>query len=138
MITTKMSEEHAQSYVERTNKNYLKDPLYRFIQINVQENMMKALLVSFYTASLRKAINKELHAYYLLSTQNLEYVKEPLGMVNKHIGYVYVVDKDLKVRWAGGGLASEEEAKSMENCVRVLLDRNKSPPTVKSSINGSN
>jgi len=53
----------------------------------------------------------------------MEYVREPMGMVNKHIGYVYLVDENCKIRWAGGGFAREEEKMSLRNCTRVLLQR---------------
>ena len=59
----------------------------------------------------------------MLSKQNLEYLREPLGMNNKHIGFVYLLDANLKVRWAGGGLALPSETESLKRCTKVLLDR---------------
>ena len=53
----------------------------------------------------------------------MEYVREDLGLVNKHVGYVYLVDELCRVRWAGCGDVKLEEAKALENCVGVLLDR---------------
>lgn len=44
-------------------------------------------------------------------------------MVNKHVGYVYLVDEMCRVRWAGCADAKEEEAKALENCAGVLLER---------------
>lgn len=58
-----------------------------------------------------------------MSRQNMEYLREPLGMNNKHIGFVYLLDEKLKVRWAGGGLALPSESESLERCVKVLIDR---------------
>ena len=51
-------------------------------------------------------------------------------MVNKHIGYVYLLDSELRVRWAGCGLAAEGESEALANCTRVLLDRLKPPERV--------
>ncbi|TDL22825.1 hypothetical protein BD410DRAFT_199975 [Rickenella mellea] len=123
MMSTKISEEHVDSFVRPTNDAYLKDPRYRFVQINLQENTLKGFLVSFYLNTLRKTIPPELHSTYLFSTQNMEYEREPLGMTNKHIGFVYLLDQNLKVRWAGGGLARDEESRSLRTCVHVLLNR---------------
>lgn len=86
---------------------------------------MKAFLVSLYVSSLRRRVPKELQPTYLLSRQNMEYVREPLGMNNKHIGFVYLVDPNLRIRWAGGGLGLPEESDSLQRCVKVLLDRMK-------------
>jgi ATPase complex subunit ATP10 len=53
----------------------------------------------------------------------MEYVREDLGMVNKHLGYVYLVDEMCRVRWAGGADAMVEEAMALEKCTGILLDR---------------
>lgn len=53
----------------------------------------------------------------------MEYVREDLGMVNKHVGYVYLVDESCRVRWAGCADAMPEEANALLNCTRILLDR---------------
>ncbi|KAI5119875.1 hypothetical protein M0805_008546 [Coniferiporia weirii] len=123
MLSTAISEEHVDSFVRTTNEEYLSNPHYRFVQINLQENVAKAFLVSLYVSSLRRNIPENLHATYLMSKQNLEYVREPLGMNNKHIGFVYLLDQNLRVRWAGGGLATPTEGESLKRCAKVLLDR---------------
>lgn len=45
------------------------------------------------------------------------------GMENKHIGYTYLLDENIKVRWAGCGFARPEESEALANCTRVLLER---------------
>jgi mitochondrial ATPase complex subunit ATP10 len=58
-----------------------------------------------------------------------EYLREPLGMTNSRIGYVYLVDENLKVRWAACADAKEEEEEALIRCAGVLLNRNKRPLT---------
>lgn len=53
----------------------------------------------------------------------MEMVREPLGMENKHTGYVYLVDAKGRIRWAGCGKAAPGEAESLEVCAEVLLKR---------------
>lgn len=53
----------------------------------------------------------------------MEYLRKPLGISNKHIGYVYLVDENLRIRWAGGGDAKDEESEGLKRCTKVLLDR---------------
>ena len=81
------------------------------------------MLVSMFLTSLRQTIPVEFHRTYLVSNQNMEYVRESLGMVNKHIGYVYLLDENLKVRWAGCGYAKSEETEALRTSVGVLLNR---------------
>ena len=93
------------------------------MQINLQENLLKSFLVNLFTNSLRSAVPKELHANYLISRQNLEYVREALGMTSTRVGYVYLIDENLKVRWGGCADPTPEEVQSLESCTGVLLKR---------------
>ncbi|GJJ15073.1 hypothetical protein Clacol_009348 [Clathrus columnatus] len=123
MLSSLRSEEHIASFTAPTLETHLSNPSFRFIQANLQENPLKGFLVSLFLASIRSRVPKELQSTYLISRQNMEYLREPLGMVNKHIGYVYLVDHNCKIRWAGCGLAEDSEASALKNCTRVLLQR---------------
>lgn len=56
-----------------------------------------------------------------------EYMRESLGMTNSRIGYVYLVDENLKIRWAACADAKEEEKEALIRCVGVLLNRLRGP-----------
>ncbi|CAE6463650.1 unnamed protein product, partial [Rhizoctonia solani] len=123
ILSTKISELHAQSFVEQTLEEHKHNKKFQYMQINLQENLLKSWLVSLSLSSLRSVVPPEFHSTYLLSSQNMEYLRVPLGMENKHIGYTYLVDENLKVRWAGCAFARPEESEALANCTRVLLDR---------------
>jgi mitochondrial ATPase complex subunit ATP10 len=57
-------------------------------------------------------------------------MREPLGMTNSRIGYLYLVDENLKVRWAACADAKEEEEEALIRCTGVLLERHttQTPP----------
>jgi mitochondrial ATPase complex subunit ATP10 len=76
-----------------------------------------------FLSSVRRTIPQELHSTYLLSRENMEYLRPQLGMMNAHIGYVYLVDEYLRIRWAGCADAMEEEAKALQTATGVLLGR---------------
>ncbi|KAJ8489579.1 hypothetical protein ONZ45_g13529 [Pleurotus djamor] len=135
MLGTKISEIHAKGFVEPTYERYKDHPLFQYIQINLQENLLKSILVNLFTKSLRGVIPPELHSHYLVSSQNMEYVRDPLGMTNSKVGYVYLIDDHLKIRWGGCADAMMEETQALETCTGVLLKRldNISSPTRKSS-----
>ena len=48
--------------------------MYRYIQVNLQENLLKSLLVSLFTSNIRKTIPMELWESYIVSSQNMECV----------------------------------------------------------------
>lgn len=101
----------------------MSNPLYQYIQVNLQENLLKSWLVSLFLTSIAKGVPPNLHSTYIVSNQDMEYVREPLGMANKHVGYVFLVDENLKIRWAGCGDAKAEETSALEQCTGVLLNR---------------
>ncbi|KAF8609167.1 hypothetical protein BDV93DRAFT_518022, partial [Ceratobasidium sp. AG-I] len=127
VLSTKISELHAQSFVEQSLKQHQENPAFQYMQVNLQENLLKSFLVSLFLSSLRNTVPSELHPTYILSGQNMEFLRVPLGMENKHIGYTYLIDENLKVRWAGCGFARPEETEALTNCTRVLLERMNPP-----------
>ncbi|KAI0252491.1 ATPase assembly factor ATP10, partial [Lactifluus subvellereus] len=123
MLSTKMSEIHATSYTKSINALYHGHPVYQYVQINLQENILKSILVNIFLSSLRSKVPPDQHTRYLVSRQNMEYVRVPLGMTNSRIGYVYLVDENLKVRWAACADAKKEEEEALIRCTGVLLNR---------------
>lgn len=53
----------------------------------------------------------------------MDMLREPLGMENKHAGYVFLLDSQCRIRWGGCGKAAPGEAESLERCTNVLLNR---------------
>lgn len=89
----------------------------------MQENPLKSFLVTLFLSSLRRTVPAEQQATYLLSHQSLEYLREPMGMTNKHVGYVFLVDWDRRIRWAGCGWATVAEEEALRKCAWVLIER---------------
>ena len=51
------------------------------------------------------------------------YVSEDLGITNKYIGYVFLIDENCKIRWAGCADPKHEEVDALKVCTGVLLKR---------------
>ncbi|WFD26809.1 Mitochondrial ATPase complex subunit atp10 [Malassezia nana] len=127
MLTSKVSEvrtiEHTRSFYEAAVTRFRTHPRFQLVQINLQENSLKAYLLSLFVSSLRAHVPTDLQATYLLSHQNMDLVREDMGLHNKHVGYTYLVAPDGKIRWAGSAFAEPDEARALVACTGVLLDR---------------
>ncbi|KAF7763559.1 hypothetical protein Agabi119p4_8096 [Agaricus bisporus var. burnettii] len=123
MLNTKVSEINVKGFIDPTHARYASHPLYQCVQVNLQENLLKSFLVNLFLRSLRRVTPKELHSTYLVSSQNMEYVRDALGMTNARVGYVYLIDENLKIRWGGCADATKEETLALESCTGVLLKR---------------
>ena len=62
---------HATSFTRSLNGLYHKHPVYQYIQINLQENILKSILVKIFLSSLRSKIPPDQHTRYLVSRQNM-------------------------------------------------------------------
>ncbi|GLB42013.1 putative ATP10 protein [Lyophyllum shimeji] len=56
MLGTRMSEVHVKGFVDPTLARYSSHPLFQHVQINLQENLLKSLLVKLYINSLRAVV----------------------------------------------------------------------------------
>ncbi len=98
------------------------------IDVNVEEGWMKAVLVRLFAPLIRRKVPRERHHRYFLIRKGLsDDLKDAIALLNRKVGYVYLVDGECKIRWAGSGVASAEEKESMVNCVKRLLQETKKP-----------
>ncbi|KAL9933528.1 hypothetical protein V8E36_007704 [Tilletia maclaganii] len=51
------------------------------------------------------------------------FLRSALGLHNKHVGYVFLVDQRCRIRWAGCAFAEEAEREALRACTGVLLSR---------------
>lgn len=123
LLGSKISEEHTKSFYQPTLDTFATHPNFQLVQINLQQNPLKSYLVSLFISSLRNHIDARFHSTYLLSSDNIELIKDALGYHNKHVGYTYLVDESGRIRWAGGAFAEHAECTALKACTGVLLDR---------------
>lgn len=92
------------------------------VDINLEENAMKAWLVRMFMWRMRANLPKEQHERYFLVRKGLtDGLKEAIGMMNSKVGYVYLLDENCRIRWAGSGPAEEGELDGLNNGVRKLI-----------------
>nr|XP_018261342.1 uncharacterized protein I303_05780 [Kwoniella dejecticola CBS 10117]OBR83500.1 hypothetical protein I303_05780 [Kwoniella dejecticola CBS 10117] len=125
VIATRLSEEHEQSFTQPVLEDVAGHPEFNFVQINHQENKLKSLLVSFFISSLKRIVPEDRWGSYMISGGDWSSmdITSPLGIDNKLLGYIYLVDQNLKVRWAGCGTATPEESQALRRATAVLLRR---------------
>ena len=72
--------------------------------------------------SLRRARTPEQQdRYYIVRRGVSEIIKEALGLLNDKGGYVYLVDTECRIRWAGSAIAEEKEKESMVRGLKRLI-----------------
>jgi mitochondrial ATPase complex subunit ATP10 len=93
--------------------------------INAQDNWLRSLFV--FTNKLRKDVPKEQWERYFrvklvrdVGRGVTEDIRDAMGFLNSNVGYVYLLDSECKIRWAGSGHAWPGERESMNAGIRRL------------------
>lgn len=93
------------------------------VEINVEPDWMKALIVRMFMGGIRKQRQEEdWRRYFLVRRGVSEEMREAMGMANSKVGYVYLVDWRCRIRWAGSADAEGSEKEGLVAGVQRLLD----------------
>lgn len=94
------------------------------VEINFEDNALKAWLIRMFMWRMRRKMPKEQHDRYFLVRQKAltHSLREQIGMMNSKVGYVYLLDQECRIRWAGSSIAEEGELESLNNGLRKLVD----------------
>ncbi|CAL5871051.1 uncharacterized protein PFLUO_LOCUS5295 [Penicillium psychrofluorescens] len=92
------------------------------VDINLEENRMRAWLVKRFMWRMRQKLPAHQHERYFLVQKGVtEVLKEAIGMMNSKVGYVYLVDAECRIRWAGSGPAEETEMAALNAGLLKLI-----------------
>ncbi|SPQ19037.1 1b4bfc2a-4017-4915-8f39-0870cdef53f0 [Thermothielavioides terrestris] len=99
----------------------------QLVQVNVEEDFFKAWLVRLFSGSIRRRIGKEnWDKYFLVRRGITDEIRESIGLLNSKVGYVYVVDHQCRIRWAGSGPAEPGEREGLvKGLQRILSEMDK-------------
>ncbi|KAK4159182.1 ATP10 protein-domain-containing protein [Cladorrhinum sp. PSN259] len=98
----------------------------QLVQINVEEDWMKLMLIKLFSGSLKKKVGKENWDKYLLVHKGIsDEIRESIGLLNSKVGYTYLVDHDCRIRWAGSGSAEPGEPEGLVKGIGRILEEMK-------------
>ncbi|KAF8867290.1 hypothetical protein BDZ45DRAFT_710258 [Acephala macrosclerotiorum] len=97
--------------------------LAQLVQINVEENWLKAWLIRVFMGGLRKRLGEDnWHRYFLVRRGITDELRENVGLLNSKVGYTYLLDGDCRIRWAASGPSEGDEKESLVKGARRLIE----------------
>jgi ATPase complex subunit ATP10 len=97
--------------------------LAQMVQINVEENAMKAMIIKFFMGNLRRRLGVENWGKYFLVRRGItDEIRDAVGLLNSKVGYVYLLDAHCRIRWAGSGVAESDEKDGLVKCTKRLIE----------------
>ena len=91
------------------------------LDLNVEEAPLFRFFLWLYTGRIKKEKSEPFLKYLLLKDIQGD-IRELLGMLNHRAGYVFLLDSDCKIRWAGSGDAQPEEVQSLISGLKKLIE----------------
>ncbi|KAJ4985695.1 ATP10 protein [Stagonosporopsis vannaccii] len=99
----------------------------QMVDINIEENSMKAWIIALFKWQLKaKRRQEEWGRYFVVRKGVSEKIRETIGLLNGRVGYVYIVDEECRIRWAGSGDAEGTEMQDMNKGFKKLVETSKS------------
>jgi len=94
----------------------------RLVEVNYEPNWFKWWILRVFGYRIRGERKKEQWGRYFFVRRGLdEDVREAIGALNTRVGYVYLLDRECKIRWAGSAKAMDDEKESLAKGVRRLV-----------------
>lgn len=110
----------------------------QMIDINIEENPMKAWIVALFQWRLRRMRSKEDWGKYFVIRKGVsDRIRETIGLLNGRVGYVYLLDESCKIRWAGSGNAEGTEKDDLTRGMNRLIQESKLLKVGKRDINAN-
>lgn len=95
----------------------------QMVDINIEEHSVKAWIVSLFKFQLRASRPKEDWGKYFVVRKGVSpKIRETIGLLNGRVGYVYLIDQDCRIRWAGSANAEGTEMDDLNRGVAKLLE----------------
>lgn len=102
------------------------------IWINIEEDWLKAGLIRLFLGSSKKGKSRaEWGRSFVVRRGVGDDVKVSIGMANGKVGYVYLVDENCRIRWAGSGDADAGEREGLVGVVKRLVESSRHPESGK-------
>ncbi|KAF2706723.1 hypothetical protein K504DRAFT_459132 [Pleomassaria siparia CBS 279.74] len=95
----------------------------QMVDVNIEENWLKGLIIKIFQYRLRKQRKEEDWGKYFVIRRGVsDLIRETIGLLNGRVGYIYLVDKQCKIRWAGSGNAEGTEKEDLTKGLQRLID----------------
>jgi ATPase complex subunit ATP10 len=105
------------------------DTVAQQIEINIEENPLKAWIIKIFAFKQRVQRRKEDWGKYFVVRKGVDQrIRETIGLLNGRVGYVYLLDQNCKIRWAGSADAEGTEKEDLTRGLRRLIDEAKVVP----------
>lgn len=99
----------------------------QLVRVNIEDqSRLRYWIIKMMARWMRKSLFEENWGkYFMVKAGISDEIRESIGYLNGKVGYIYLVDGDCKIRWAGSGPAKPEEVRSLTKGMATLITEKK-------------
>lgn len=117
-----MGEKFVNSFIKNSYEGAPKEKGFQVVDVNVPDSFLKEQLVRLFMPKIRKGLEPEQHGRYFVGRKGITpELRETIWAKNVYGGYVYLVDRHCRIRWAGCGQATEQEVGYLHKFIDSVL-----------------
>jgi len=99
------------------------------MDINVEENLLRYCIVMMFRGRLMRRMEESRWGRYFIIKEGLgDETRDQMGYHNSKVGYVYLLDEECRIRWAGSGPPMALERAALIRGVKKLVADSKRKP----------
>ncbi|KAI5926847.1 ATP10 protein-domain-containing protein [Camillea tinctor] len=122
------AENQANSFISRESNPDLWRALERskdeaqLVRINYEPEALKAFMIRLFMGGIRRRVGEpDWHRYFIVRKGITDDIRESIGLLNAKVGYVYLLDDECRIRWAGCGPSEEHEREGLVRGLQKLV-----------------
>jgi ATPase complex subunit ATP10 len=117
---------HVNSFTQNLVNERLTEPHkrdFQIVDINLPDTRVKEYIVKMFLWNVKRSIQDPArHGTYFLSRKGVtKQMKKAIRADNAYSGFVYLVDRHCRIRWAGSGDATENEKKYLDKFLSSVI-----------------
>lgn len=130
LFSGQWAENQVQTFIGEKNNPELHNVLAQsnrraqLVRVNIEDSStLKWWILQVCRPALRGQVPEvDWDKYFMVKRGITNDMRESIGYLNSKVGYVYLVDSNCRIRWAGCGPAQPDEVKSLANGLVKLLE----------------
>lgn len=112
-------EQHVKTFIDKMSADLVANSSkLQHIRVNVEEIWTKTGVAKMMRYFIRRKVPEQHHDNYLSYFSSIEQMRRAVGISNRLIGWVLLVDSKGLIRWMANGPATEKEIETLRRFIK--------------------
>ncbi|KAI8813660.1 ATP10 protein-domain-containing protein [Cladochytrium replicatum] len=124
-VSSELGARHVMTYITPALEKFENTQGVKIVQVNNEDSPTKAFMLRLSEMFIRRRVPAELHDSYILNFNSIREERKIMGITNRLVGWVHLVDSAGRIRWNAHGPAKPDEIANMLSFMEQLSNSSK-------------